>query len=73
MDNALFLVLQLSETTAKRNMIKTVSDQAIHIDLDAKARGIVAAEKYFIDLPESEKSSVLWCTSQLLLQGVDDY
>lgn len=60
MENALFLVLQLSETMAKRNMIKTVSDQAIHIDLVAKARGIVAAEKYFVDLPESTKNHLCY-------------
>jgi len=60
MDNALFFVLQLSETMSKRNMIKTVSDQAIHIDLVAKARGIVAAEKYFIDLPESAKNHLCY-------------
>lgn len=60
MENALFLVLQLSETMAKRNMIKTVSDQAIHIDLVAKARGIVAAEKYFVDLPESKKNHLCY-------------
>jgi pentatricopeptide repeat protein len=55
-----FLVLQLSETMAKRSMIKTVSDQAIHIDLIAKARGIVAAEKYFVDLPESAKNHLTY-------------
>lgn len=41
-------------------MIKTVSDQAIHIDLIAKARGIVAAEKYFVDLPESAKNHLTY-------------
>jgi pentatricopeptide repeat protein len=45
---------------AKRSMIKTVSDQAIHIDLIAKARGIVAAEKYFVDLPESAKNHLTY-------------
>jgi pentatricopeptide repeat protein len=44
----------------KRSMIKTVSDQAIHIDLIAKARGIVAAEKYFVDLPESAKNHLTY-------------
>lgn len=48
--------LQLSETMAKRGMNKTVSDQAIHLDLLAKTRGIAAAETYFIDLPEQSKS-----------------
>ncbi|CAL0312988.1 unnamed protein product [Lupinus luteus] len=48
--------LKLSETMAKRNMIKTVSDQAIHLDLLAKARGIAAAESYFVNLPESAKN-----------------
>lgn len=41
---------------AKRGMNKTVSDQAIHLDLLAKTRGIAAAETYFIDLPEQSKS-----------------
>lgn len=41
---------------AKRGMNKTVSDQAIHLDLVAKARGIPAAEDYFKNLPESSKN-----------------
>ncbi|XP_024023945.1 pentatricopeptide repeat-containing protein At1g60770 [Morus notabilis] len=48
--------LKLSEAMAKRGMNKTVSDQAIHLDLIAKARGIPAAETYFVDLPESFKN-----------------
>ncbi|XP_004509657.1 large ribosomal subunit protein mL101 (rPPR4)-like [Cicer arietinum] len=52
--------LKLSETMAKRNMIKTVSDQAIHIDLIAKAKGIVAAENYFVNLPESAKNHLCY-------------
>ncbi|CAK9173741.1 unnamed protein product [Ilex paraguariensis] len=48
--------LKLSETMEKRNMNKTVSDQAIHLDLVAKTRGIAAAEAYFIGLPESSKN-----------------
>ncbi|KAL6188907.1 hypothetical protein ACLB2K_040298 [Fragaria x ananassa] len=48
--------LKLSETMAKRGMNKTVSDQAIHLDLVAKARGIPAAEDYFKNLPESSKN-----------------
>ncbi|CAL5197238.1 unnamed protein product [Lathyrus oleraceus] len=52
--------LKLSETMAKRNMIKTVSDQAIHIDLVAKARGITAAESYFVNLPESTKNHLCY-------------
>lgn len=40
---------------AARGMNKTVSDQAIHLDLVAKARGITAAENYFISLPEPSK------------------
>nr|GFC53410.1 pentatricopeptide repeat-containing protein At1g60770 [Tanacetum cinerariifolium] len=41
---------------AERGMNKTVSDQAVHIDLIAKTRGISAAEAYFIDLPEQSKN-----------------
>ncbi|KAG4921387.1 hypothetical protein JHK84_050261 [Glycine max] len=41
---------------AKRNMIKTVRDHAIHLDLLAKARGITAAKNYFVNLPESAKN-----------------
>ncbi|XP_071716696.1 large ribosomal subunit protein mL101 (rPPR4) [Rutidosis leptorrhynchoides] len=48
--------LKLSETMAERGMNKTVSDQAVHIDLIAKARGINAAEAYFVDLPEQSKT-----------------
>ncbi|GJY35502.1 pentatricopeptide repeat-containing protein [Tanacetum coccineum] len=48
--------LKLSETMAERGMNKTVSDQAVHIDLIAKTRGISAAEAYFIDLPEQSKN-----------------
>lgn len=45
---------------AKRNMNRTVSDHAIHLDLLAKARGIAAAESYFIDLPESAKNHLCY-------------
>lgn len=48
--------LKLSEAMEKRGMNKTVSDQAIHLDLIAKARGIPAAENYFIELPETSKN-----------------
>lgn len=41
---------------AERGMNKTVSDQAVHIDLIAKTRGINAAEAYFINLPEQSKN-----------------
>ncbi|KAE9614456.1 putative tetratricopeptide-like helical domain-containing protein [Lupinus albus] len=66
--------LKLSDTTAKRNMIKTVSDQAIHLDLIAKARGIAAAEKYFVNLPESAKNhlcygALLNCYCKELMAG----
>ncbi|KAL5165714.1 Pentatricopeptide repeat-containing protein [Glycine soja] len=47
---------QMGETMAKRNMIKTVRDHAIHLDLLAKARGITAAKNYFVNLPESAKN-----------------
>lgn len=52
--------LKLSETMAKRNMIKTVSDQAIHLDLLAKTRGITAAENYFVNLPEPTKNHLCY-------------
>ncbi|KAF7817037.1 pentatricopeptide repeat-containing protein [Senna tora] len=52
--------LKLSETMAKRNMNRTVSDHAIHLDLLAKARGIAAAESYFIDLPEPAKNHLCY-------------
>lgn len=51
-----FLNLQLSETMSKRGMKMTISDQAIHLDLIAKTRGIPAAENYFIDLTETSKN-----------------
>ncbi|XWS63698.1 hypothetical protein CRYUN_Cryun06bG0123900 [Craigia yunnanensis] len=44
----------------KRGMNKTVSDQAIHLDLVAKARGIPAAENYFIDIPEASKNHLTY-------------
>ncbi|XP_027366893.1 pentatricopeptide repeat-containing protein At1g60770-like isoform X1 [Abrus precatorius] len=52
--------LKLSETMAKRNMNKTVSDHAIHLDLLAKTRGIAAAENHFVDLPESAKNHLCY-------------
>ncbi|XP_021292875.1 pentatricopeptide repeat-containing protein At1g60770 [Herrania umbratica] len=53
--------LKLSETmVTKWGMNKTVSDQAIHLDLVAKARGIPAAENYFIDLPEALKNHLTY-------------
>ncbi|XVE92369.1 hypothetical protein REPUB_Repub01dG0091400 [Reevesia pubescens] len=53
--------LKLSETmVTKQGMNKTVSDQAIHLDLVAKARGISAAENYFIDLPEASKNHLTY-------------
>ncbi|BBG94047.1 Tetratricopeptide repeat-like superfamily protein, partial [Prunus dulcis] len=48
--------LKLSEVMDRRGMNKTVSDQAIHLDLIAKTRDIPAAENYFIDLPETAKT-----------------
>lgn len=38
----------------------TVSDQAIHLDLIAKARGVSTAEEYFINLPESAKNHLTY-------------
>ncbi|XP_031499389.1 pentatricopeptide repeat-containing protein At1g60770 [Nymphaea colorata] len=48
--------LKLLETATRRGMNLTVSDQAIHLDLISKTKGIVAAEKYFMDLPEPSKN-----------------
>lgn len=45
-------------------MNKTASDQAIHLDLLAKARGVAAAESYFVSLPESSKNHL--CYGSLL-------
>lgn len=44
----------------KRGVNKTVSDQAIHLDLIAKSRGIDAAEAYFMALPESSKTNLTY-------------
>ncbi|KAL4277988.1 hypothetical protein GQ457_03G008300 [Hibiscus cannabinus] len=44
----------------KRGVNKTVSDQAIHLDLVAKAQGILAAENYFVDLPESSNNHLTY-------------
>ncbi|KAJ6839049.1 pentatricopeptide repeat-containing protein [Iris pallida] len=52
--------LKLSETMAKRGMNLTVSDQAIRLDLVAKARGISSAEAYFINLPEPAKNHLAY-------------
>lgn len=58
--NRFYPALKLSETMAERGMNKTVSDQAIHLDLVAKARGIAAAETYFIELPETSKNHLTY-------------
>ncbi|KAE8076934.1 hypothetical protein FH972_015551 [Carpinus fangiana] len=52
--------VKLSETMTKRGMNQTVSDQAIHLDLLAKSRGIAAAESYFIGLPELSKNHLCY-------------
>ncbi|NP_001168600.1 Pentatricopeptide repeat-containing protein At1g60770 [Zea mays] len=52
--------LKLSEVMARRGMNPTVSDQAIRLDLIAKSRGIAAAEKYFLDLPETSKTHLTY-------------
>ncbi|XP_052171623.1 pentatricopeptide repeat-containing protein At1g60770-like [Diospyros lotus] len=52
--------LQLSEEMEKRGMNKTVSDQAIHLDLVAKTQGVAAAETYFINLPETAKNHLTY-------------
>ncbi|KAB1202714.1 hypothetical protein CJ030_MR7G004111 [Morella rubra] len=55
-----FPALKLSETMCKRGMNKTVSDQAVHLDLVSKTRGIAAAENYFVGLPESSKNHLCY-------------
>ena len=45
---------------AERGMNLTISDQAIHLDLIAKTRGVAAAENYFIDLPEASKNHLTY-------------
>ncbi|CAA7032735.1 unnamed protein product [Microthlaspi erraticum] len=52
--------LKLSEVMEHRGMNKTVPDQAIHLDLVAKARGIVAGENYFVGLPETSKTELTY-------------
>ncbi|PKI48104.1 hypothetical protein CRG98_031509 [Punica granatum] len=52
--------LKLSQAMTERGMNKTVSDQAIHLDLLAKARGIAAAESYFVNLPETSKNHLTY-------------
>jgi pentatricopeptide repeat protein len=54
------LFMQLSEVMARRGMNPTVSDQAIRLDLAAKSRCIAAAEKYFLDLPETFKNHLTY-------------
>ncbi|KAG2317160.1 hypothetical protein Bca52824_020282 [Brassica carinata] len=54
--------LKLSEVMEHRGMNKTVSDQAIHLDLVAKARGIAAGESYFINLPETSKTELTYAS-----------
>ncbi|XP_057494311.1 pentatricopeptide repeat-containing protein At1g60770-like [Actinidia eriantha] len=58
--NRFYPALKLSEAMAERGMNKTVSDHAIHLDLIAKARGIAAAEAYFVDLPETSKNHLTY-------------
>ncbi|KAI3842889.1 hypothetical protein MKX03_008679 [Papaver bracteatum] len=52
--------LKLSEAMVKRGMGMTVSDQAIHLDILAKSKGITAAETYFADLPEASKNCLCY-------------
>ncbi|KAJ0265849.1 Pentatricopeptide repeat-containing protein [Hirschfeldia incana] len=54
--------LKLSEVMEHRGMNKTVSDQAIHLDLVAKARGITAGEAYFVSLPETSKTELTYAS-----------
>ncbi|CAI9091139.1 OLC1v1026081C1 [Oldenlandia corymbosa var. corymbosa] len=53
--------LKLSETMKKRGMNKTTSDEAIHLDLIAKTRGIASAETYFVTLPDTSKNHLIYC------------
>ncbi|KAF9601872.1 hypothetical protein IFM89_023791 [Coptis chinensis] len=52
--------LKLVESMAKRGMNMTVSDQAIHLDIIAKTRGIPAAESFFVGLPEASKNHLCY-------------
>ncbi|KAJ3672480.1 hypothetical protein LUZ60_007201 [Juncus effusus] len=52
--------LKLCEMMAKRGMNPTVSDQAIQLDLIAKTRGILAAEQFFMNLPEASKNHLTY-------------
>uniref|UniRef100_A0ACD6A4K6 Uncharacterized protein n=1 Tax=Avena sativa TaxID=4498 RepID=A0ACD6A4K6_AVESA len=52
--------LKLTEVMTRRGMNPTVGDQAIRLDLVAKGRGIAAAEKYFMDLPETSKTHLTY-------------
>uniref|UniRef100_A0ACD5Y0F0 Uncharacterized protein n=1 Tax=Avena sativa TaxID=4498 RepID=A0ACD5Y0F0_AVESA len=52
--------LKLTEVMSRRGMNPTVGDQAIRLDLVAKGRGIAAAEKYFMDLPETSKTHLTY-------------
>ncbi|PIA29240.1 hypothetical protein AQUCO_06100032v1 [Aquilegia coerulea] len=52
--------MKLTEAMAKRGMNMTVSDQAIHLDIIAKSRGISSAESYFINLPEASKNHLCY-------------
>lgn len=52
--------LKLQETMAKRGMNLTMSDRAIQLDLVAKARGLPAAEEYFINLAEEAKNHLTY-------------
>ncbi|KAK1552937.1 hypothetical protein Q3G72_026030 [Acer saccharum] len=58
--NLYYPALKLSEFMEKRGINKTVSDQAIHLDIVAKTRGIEAAENYFVDLPETSKNHLTY-------------
>lgn len=52
--------MQLQETMAKRGMNLTLSDHAIQLDLVAKARGISAAEEYFVKLQDHAKNHLTY-------------
>jgi hypothetical protein len=45
---------------SRRGMNRIVGDQAIRLYLVAKSRGIAAAEKYFMDLPEISKTHLTY-------------
>ncbi|KAF9605769.1 hypothetical protein IFM89_018435 [Coptis chinensis] len=52
--------IQLLEWLDKRGQTLSYANQAVHLDLIAKAKGIDSAEKYFTSLPESSKNKLTY-------------